>query len=180
MKKTILKKTITMLLVLTLVFSLAATASAGSYNWTSGDSQYAAILTVGTSATTYTRTSFWKYHAVGTATTITATSNGSYAKSANTLLASEYNGKIGTLMANDGYSDRVTYHVSTGDTVKVPASATTGNYYMTVDFDGAALNITVRQYQVDSDGNPYLVNTDTLHSDYTPKRYGYSLGYVKG
>ena len=180
MKKTILKKTITMLLVLTLVFSLAATASAGSYNWTSGDSQYAAILTVGTSATTYTRTSFWKYHAVGTATTITATSGGSYSKSANTALASQYSGNIGTLMAKDGYSDRVSYYVSSGRSIEVPANKATGNYYMTVDFDGAALNITVRQHKVDSDGNPYLVNTELLHSDYTPKTYGCTLGYVKG
>ena len=173
------KKIIARLLALTLMFSLTATASAGSRSWVSGEFEYTAILTAGSFGSEYSRTSFGKYHAKGTTTTITATAGGSYSKDAQNKLALNCS-NIGTLMRNDGYSDRVSYYVASGTAITVPTNAVTGNYYMVVNFAGAAINITVRQYQVDSDGNRYLVDTDILHSDYTPKIYGCTLGYIKG
>lgn len=89
MKKTILKKTITMLLALTLIFSLSASAFAASVTWTEGETTYTATVTSkGTTRRDVVIPGTTVSHTYGTATTVycigTKTSTASYSNPGGT------------------------------------------------------------------------------------------------
>lgn len=169
MKKTILKKTITMLLLLAALMSLTLPISA-AYTWTADGYQYTGSVTVLSSNNYNYKTNDNALHSYGTDTVITASSSRTFTQNAASALGSGYNNKVRLVLSDAGYADTVYYRVVEGTSVTVPATAMSDFYCLGVRFLGASIKVLVKKYDFDSDGNIYLVSTDSsLHSDFTPR-----------
>lgn len=166
MKKTILKKTITMLLALTLIFSLSANAFAASVTWMKGGIKHTATVTVsGTIKTEQVIPGTTVSHTYGTATTVycmgTKTTYAYYLGSdyCSTYVdqaASSAGMTTRSISATETYSASFTVSASTasGD-----VAAAIYCYYKYGPWSVEAENISITSYAMPGGGGSNLPNT---------------------